>query len=210
MIDIVDKKGMTTIGIMEEGNSGSIFKCLKKILLKEGYDIYYNNSNDNIIILKKNGEEVFIINIDNLNIEAVKDIGLEFNIFIHNFINTKIDKNNLLNEFLRSCKYLILNCDQEKWNMLIKDNTESIIVTYGFNNKATVTLSSYIIDDFVEGNICFQRTINSIYDSEINPLELHIKLDSKIEGEIYSAIAAIIGASVFDPSIILEKSTISI
>lgn len=210
MIDIVDKSNIITIGIMEEGNHRSTFKYLKKILLEENYNVGYKNSNDSIILLRKDEKEVFIIDINSMNIEAIKNIGLEFNVFVHNFTNAEVHGRNSLNKILKSCEYLIANCDQEEWNFLIKDNTKSIVITYGFSNKATVTVSSHNIDDFIEANICFQRTIHSIYGLNIDPLEIHIKIDSNRKGDIYCAIAAMIGISIFDSAIILNKSTIII
>ncbi len=206
----MDKRNIITIGIMEETKSKVIFNYLKKILLEEGYEICYTNTNDNIVILRKDEKEIIAIDISIVNIKVIKSIGLEFNIFIHNIINKEIDKNDYLNDILKTCEYLVLNCDKKKWNLLIKDNVQSVVVTYGFNNKATVTLSSYCIDDFAQANICFQRTINSINGLEINPFELHIKLNSNREEDIYSVIATIIGISIFDSSIVLNKSTITI
>lgn len=210
MIDIVDKLNITTVGIIEKGKDRPIFNFIKQILLNEKYDICYENTNKNIIALKNKEKEIFIIDTNDKNIKSIEDIGMNFNVFIHNFIDLKGKNKKSLNKILKASEYIILNCDDDEWRSLIKDNMKSIIITYGFSSKATATVSSHSIDELIETNICFQRKINTIKGSIVDPLEIHIKIDSNRKNDIYSAMAALICVAMFDPNIILNNTTISL
>lgn len=206
----MNKLNIITIGIIEQGKGRSVFSFFKKILINEKYSICYENINKNIVIFRKQEIEIFIMDINTSNIKAIEDIGIDFNIFIHNFIDLEDQNKNSLNKLLKKSEYLILNCDDDKWNLLIKDNKKSIVITYGFSNKSTVTVSSHSIGDLIETNICFQRSINTIKGNTVEPLEINAKINSNIKKDIYSAMAALICTVILDLDIILIKSSISL
>ena len=70
------------------------------------------------------------------------------------------------------------------WNELNISNVN--IITYGFNSKSTITISSVTTDDVL---ICIQRNINSNYGI----IELQeIKIENNEKYSIYDLIAVVI------------------
>lgn len=204
----MERSNIIAIGIMEEGTYRSTFKFLKSLFLNANYNISYENDNKDMVIIKNSDKEFIIIDINNDKIKAIEAMSINFNIFIYNFTDLKSSDKNSLEKLLKNTDYLIINCDDYKWNLLIKNNMHSIIITYGFNNKATVTISSYNIDENIEANMCFQRKINTIPGEHIEPFEIPIKINSNRKNDIYAAIGALICFSIVEHRIILNDSLI--
>ncbi len=204
MIYILRKSNIIAIGIIEEGTYRSTFNSLKSLFLSQDYNISFENENKDMVIFENSDKEFLILDIDRDKIKTIESMSINFNIFIYNFTELKSNYKISLKKLLKNTDYLIINCDNYKWNLLIKNNIHSIIVTYGFNNKATATISSYNIDEHIEANICFQRKINSIYGEDIDPFEIPIKINSNRKNDIYCAIGALICFSIVEPSIALN------
>lgn len=84
------------------------------------------------------------------NIENIKNI--KFDIVI---INRKFNKWMILNEILKKTKFIILNGDMDN-NTQLMDEISGSVITYGYNSKCTVTVSSVTEDSAL---ICLQRNI---------------------------------------------------
>ena len=52
------------------------------------------------------------------------------------------------------------------------------IISYGFNNKATFTISSVSENNII---ICLQRTIKNIFDEKIEPQEFEEENDTNVD-----------------------------
>ena len=52
------------------------------------------------------------------------------------------------------------------------------IISYGFNNKATFTISSVSENNII---ICLQRTIRNIFDEKIEPQEFEEENDTNVD-----------------------------
>lgn len=181
---------MIIIGIVEDSKKRTTFKLLKEIFTMFGYTIYYENKFESMAVLNKGETNIMIVDIKSDSISSIENIGFEFNILIHTFLNPKgYEKQNLRRLFSQS-DYIIINCDEEKWTYLLNNN-KPIVITYGFNNKATINPSSYNIHDLIEANICFQRAIKRIDGTIIEPFELPIKIYSREKLDIYSVIVCI-------------------
>ena len=104
-----------------------------------------------------------IVFITDKNIENMKHI--RFNTIV---INKKINDIDTLKDILENAKYIIINSDLNI-NLNILKEYNSIIITYGFNFKSTVTISSNSEDNI---QICVQRNIlkkkNNIEQQEIS------------------------------------------
>lgn len=101
---------------------------------------------------------------------------------VHKYKNKKIDilivenkliKNKDLELLCNNSKYIIL---QDNVNLNIRLQSKTNVITFGFNHKSTVTVSS-ISDE--ELSICIQRTIKTINKNLIDPQEMIIKIDKE-------------------------------
>lgn len=151
---------MCFIGIVTDTKSeGNLKKMLKK-----------NN------ILNKNK----IIFIRENNINNIKSICFDTIV-----INKKFNKVDELNQILSNCKNLIINIDIEldKLNVV-----NANVITYGFNSKSTITISSILEDEVL---LCIQRNINSNY-GKIEIQEFKIETE-----EVHNVYDLIIIATLF-------------
>lgn len=187
----MEAQHMITIGIVENSRERTTFKFLKEIFAIFNYELCYENKTRSIAVLNKKNNIIFISDIKSNLISPITEIGIDFNILIHTFLNPNDYKNKNLQKLFSRSEYAIINSDEEKWNYLFNDNIKPIVITYGFNNKATINPSSYNIDDLIELNICFQREIKIMNGTMIEPFELPIKIHSGEKLDIYPVISAI-------------------
>ena len=125
----------------------------------------------------------------NKNIELIKELSLYENVQAfnikreENLEDKKIDvlvledlivSKEVLEKIVKNIKYLIIqdNINDIQFNL----DKEINIITFGFNHKSTVTVSSVTEEDIV---ICIQRIINSINNNLIQPKENVIKNTNK-------------------------------
>lgn len=121
----------------------------------------------------------------NKNIELMKELNEYKNVQAIN-IRKKDDLNNqkvdiLVLEDLIVSKELVEEILKDASYLLIQDNIHDIqfeleremnIITFGFNHKSTVTVSSVTEENIV---ICVQRTMKNINGKDIQPKEIIIK-----------------------------------
>jgi hypothetical protein len=133
------------------------------------------------LLLKNNTlKENNVIFIKEKNIDNIKNV--HFDTII---INRDFKKMDVLNKILENAKNVIINMDT------IADNEEinvvrSNIITYGFNSKSSITISSVTDDDVL---ICVQRNIYNNY-GEIEVQE--IKLENNENYNIYDLIVVLV------------------
>ncbi len=141
------------------------------------YDIEQNINNN---LLKKNS----FININSENIESIKNVKFETVLILD--IKSVREKLQYLKIILKQCQYILINTDAKE-NLKVLEDINSNVITFGFNNKSTITASS------IEGEnilICIQRSILNKNKQEIEPQE--IKISVKNKNNIYK-IMGIIG-----------------
>lgn len=184
-------ENMVIVGILEESKKRITLKLLKGILDRSNYKISYKNKKESIIILNQGDKNIMIINIESDIIDSIDNIGFDFNILVHTFLKSSdYDKHSLRSIFKRT-ENIIVNCDENGWISLLENNKESIVVTYGFNNKATINPSSYNIHYSIEANICLQREMLTISGDVIEPFEIPIKINSIQKQDLYLGMAAL-------------------
>lgn len=186
---------IVTIGILEESNKRNTFKLLKGLLVNMSFRIIYENKKENIIVLNQDKKIIIILDINPNIINSIDYIGIDFTLLIHTFIKVDDNKSSLKNIFQRT-KNMIINCDEDKWINLLEENKKSIVITYGFNNKATINPSSYNIDDLINANICFQREMLTLYGEKIDPFEIPITINSIQKQDLYSAMGVLAGVLI--------------
>ena len=126
-------------------------------------------------------QKIDIIKINKRSLENLKNIKFETII-----INTKlkdIEKNeSYIENILKNSKYLIINSDIQMNKETFK-NISLKIITYGLNQKATITASSITQDEVL---ICLQRNIEDINNNIIEAQEFNVKKDNE---NIYNILA---------------------
>lgn len=113
-----------------------------------------------------------IIFITSKNIDNIRNIQFETVV-----INGNIKDDIKLKHIITKSKYVILNTDVELEKEFWKDLNLTII-SYGFNNKATFTISSVSENNII---ICLQRTIKNVFNEKIEPQEFEEKNDTNVD-----------------------------
>lgn len=124
------------------------------------------------------------------NVELINEL-IEYNKIaivneenVKKYINEEIDMLIIEDEIVQS-KYLEQLCNHSKYillqdnvNLNIKLEKNSNVITFGFNHKSTVTVSSISEEKIV---ICVQREIKSFKNKSIEPQELTIKNEEEYD-----------------------------
>lgn len=108
-----------------------------------------------------------IIFITEKNISNIKNVKFETIL-----IDKAIKSNHDLKNIISNCKYIILNTDLKNIDLSILEDLRLNIITYGFNNKATFTISSITENKII---ICLQRIIKNIFDDIYEPQEYEVE-----------------------------------
>lgn len=122
-------------------------------------------------ILKNTDSKLEIFNINNRNIENIKNIRFE-TIVINDSINKLLENSKYLEEIIRNAKYLVINTDVVK-DISILGGVNKNIITYGLNQKAIITISSVEDEDIM---ICIQKSFKGINEKDIEEQEFNIKI----------------------------------
>lgn len=112
-----------------------------------------------------------ILNINVDNIDNIKNVKFETILILES--KTIVSKLEVLKNILSNTQYLIINSDIES-NLLLLDNLNLNVITFGFNNKSTITASSVNEENVL---ICVQRNIMDKSDNIIEPQEVKINLN---------------------------------
>ena len=123
----------------------------------------------NKVITKSMVNNCDILYIKDKNIENTKNRKLETLI-----LNRSIENVDIRKKILENSKNIILNLDL---NTGIEQNLKTNIISYGYNSKSDITVSSVEDDQIL---ICIQHTITSIYNRKIEPQEIKVNIKSDI------------------------------
>lgn len=123
-------------------------------------------------ILEQRLKEHTIMAINDKNIDNIKNVRFE-TILVTN-LSKAIQENQNLNDLFQNSKYLIVNADNEE-SIKIINNMKLNIITFGFNQKSTITASS-VEEPFL---LCLQRKILDINKKTLEPQEIEVKITDK-------------------------------
>ncbi len=138
-------------------------------------------------ILEKELKNKNIIVFTEENVENLKNIKFETIAILSN--NYKIlSKKAIVQNIISKVNYLILNAD-ELINLNFLENMKLNVITYGFSSKSTITASSVKEDGIL---LCVQRNIYDVNKNEIEPQEISIKIQSKMDTNIIMGVATIL------------------
>lgn len=133
------------------------------------------------------GRNIEIIEITKESIKNVRNIGFEEIIFLKN-INLQDDEYKYMKEIISNTKYLIINGDVEIDILKhIKIEKPIKLITFGFNSKSTITISS-VKDEKIM--VCLQRDIEKTNGEKLESQEKEII--SKENKNIYNNLAVFI------------------
>lgn len=129
---------------------------------------------------KLKNKSVKVISINNNSIENIKNVKFETvvidDILINNK-NTNMQKNKeILKSIINNSKNIILNSDIIE-NLDMVKNLNLSIITYGFNSKATITMSSLNDTNML---VCLQRNIKILDGSMVEQQEVNIELEEEV------------------------------
>lgn len=150
----------------------------------------------------KNGIQAAIMEVSSHTLDFSEIYDLKFDIAVHaNIENKHLSYYKTFEEYLKLQKKLfdgldkdkiaIINIDDSNALKLIEGNNRALVVTYGLNNKASLTASSISIKDYIDLVVCLQRGLTTIQGVEIDTLEFPITLKLLGEHNIYNALASI-------------------
>ena len=158
------------------------------IISKENDSNYIKN------IINKNAikSKFEVININKKSIENIKNIKFDILVICEN-IEKMLKESSYLEDIIKKSYYLVINSDIKENFSLLKD-IEANIITYGFNAKSTITISSIKDDKLM---LCLQRSIKGIF-SVIEEQEFNIEIKRNNVNKLYNilvifAILAIYG-----------------
>lgn len=144
--------------------------------------------------LTKNSENTKfeIININNKSIENIKNI--KFDVLVINENNFEILNNSkYLEGIMSQAGYIIVNSDIQN-NLSLLKNTKLNIITYGFNAKCTITVSSIKDEDTL---ICVQRNIKRVNGKIIEEQEFNIKIEKNNIKKLYNTLVIFTILAIF-------------
>lgn len=111
--------------------------------------------------------ESSVLFIKEKSIENIRNIKFETIIIARKFRKVK-----LLKELLKNVKYVVVNSDIDT-NLRLLDNVQAVVITYGFNSKATITASSVKEDEIL---LCIQRNIENKNGQKIDLQEIKVEI----------------------------------
>ena len=109
-----------------------------------------------------------IIAINDKNVENIKGIRFETILIIS---LDEITNKKAVNDLIKNLRYLVISSDIDSRFIELNNNEKINVITFGFNQKATITASS------VEEGLmmCLQRRIIDINKNYIEPQEINVK-----------------------------------
>ena len=130
------------------------------------------------------GQKHTIFPIQSDNIENMRNIKFETILICTDTICK--EKQECLRQMIQSAAYVIVNADSVKTTIL--KETKAMIITYGFQAKATITMSSINDEDMI---LCIQREFVNINHINVEPQEISISLN-KLLGNKYSKMGSFV------------------
>ena len=129
------------------------------------------------------------IHINKDSIKNIKNIIFEEIIFLED-INLNSDEYEFMNKIVLKTKYVIVNADIEI-NILkyIKIDCPIKVITFGFNSKATITISSVKDDKII---VCLQREIEKTDKGIIESQEKEINIIDNSNRKIHNKLVIFI------------------
>ncbi len=150
----------------------------------------------------KSNIKVVVMEVSSHGLKSHRVHGIKFDIAIH----TNIDRDHLnfhktITDYIQSKKRLfdslqegslaLINIDDQNCIKLLEGNKHMVVITYGLNEKASVTASSIDTDATSFFNYCLQRGLTTVSGVDIEPFEYPLQLNLFGTHNVYNALAAV-------------------
>ena len=122
-----------------------------------------------------------VININAKTIENLKNVKFDVLVMAEN-VENMLKNSHYLENIINKSDYVIVNSDINS-NLLLLKNAKASVITYGFNEKATITVSSVKEDEVM---ICIQRNIKGLNNKLIEEQEKVIKIKKNNVKKLYN------------------------
>ena len=124
------------------------------------------------------------IHINSKNIENMKNIVFETIVLCHEE-EMNDEQKNILNKLCSNCMFIVVNADVF-CNIKIKSNKKINCISYGLNQKSTITISSIQEDKTI---LSIQRNINNLEQKTIEMGEMEIDVKKYEPSQIENILA---------------------
>ena len=131
-----------------------------------------------------NRKDLELIHISSKNIENMKNIVFETVVLCHQENINEVQRN-ILNKLCTNCEFIIVNADVF-CNTKMLSNEKTNCISYGLNQKSTITISSIQEDKAI---LSIQRNINNLEEKTIEMGEKEIDIKKYKPNQIENILA---------------------
>ena len=136
------------------------------------------------VIKNSKNNKFEIININRKCIENIKNIRFE-TVIINDDLADFLKTSKYLEDILRNVKYLVINSDVVK-DLEVLVNSNINVITYGLNQKATITMSSIMTENIL---ICVQNKFKNIFGEFVEEQEVNVEISKNNLKKICNSMA---------------------
>lgn len=136
------------------------------------------------VIKNSKNNKFEIININRKCIENIKNIRFE-TVIINDDLADFLKTSKYLEDILRNVKYLVINSDVVK-DLEVLVNSNINVITYGLNQKATITMSSIKTENIL---ICVQSKFKNISGEFVEEQEVNVEISKNNLKKICNSMA---------------------
>ena len=136
------------------------------------------------VIKNSKNNKFEIININIKCIENIKNIRFE-TVIINDDLADFLKTSKYLEDILRNVKYLVINSDVVK-DLEVLVNSNINVITYGLNQKATITMSSIMTENIL---ICVQNKFKNISGEFVEEQEVNVEISKNNLKKICNSMA---------------------
>ena len=136
------------------------------------------------VIKNSKNNKFEIININRKCIENIKNIRFE-TVIINDDLADFFKTSKYLEDILRNAKYLVINSDVVK-DLEVLVNSNINVITYGLNQKATITMSSIMTENIL---ICVQNKFKNIFGEFVEEQEVNVEISKNNLKKICNSMA---------------------
>ena len=144
------------------------------------------------VIKNSKNNKFEIININRKCIENIKNIRFE-TVIINDDLADFFKTSKYLEDILRNVKYLVINSDVVK-DLEVLVNSNINVITYGLNQKATITMSSIMTEKIL---ICVQNKFRNIFGEFVEEQEVNVEISKNNLKKICNSMAVFFIFSIY-------------
>lgn len=192
-------KRLISVGVLSKWKHNGVYNVIKEILIGCGYKYLYDN--DILSILTNEYDFILIFQLTKKTADKIMGLNLCLDVIVDTGLNCDDYRNPSIRSLVKNCKYFIMNVDEKNSINVLDEDIKSLVITYGLNNKATVTASSLTFGNDIKFNICLQRECTTIRGNKVEPMEYPITIDLIGRLNFYNSLAAITFCLIYGISI---------